>query len=233
MRPTFAAIAIVVVALAGAGLNTAAQTPSQDPPLAVPPVSMLRGGELGELLEIYVPLPDEELQRRLEVARNLSLTTDNEIAHMQRLATMGRGRIDILDEEIATTKVRRDVAKKTNDPAFAELEGTLARQEAEAKYLSKILKAMNADTERAKSENESAIAWSKALELEQKVALRFLELSNGTPTGAEIEDYRSNLKVMLEAQRDVASSNRDRSEMRRKLADARLQQLKAFGTLSK
>lgn len=77
--------------------------------------TMLRGGEMGELLAVYVPRSDAEIQRLLDDARSLQRSPESEVDEARRLASEADGRDRIMEEEIKTTKGRRDVAKNAKD----------------------------------------------------------------------------------------------------------------------
>jgi hypothetical protein len=195
--------------------------------------TMLRGGEMGELLTVYLPRRDAEIQRLLDDMRNLQRSAGSEVDETRRLASEADGRVRIMKEEIATTRVRRDVAKKAKDEsARTELDATLKRQEREQDYLEHLRDALRADADRLDAERTASAARVKALELELQVAKRY-EAIVATHTPDAPDEYCALLGKMLEAQKQSADKWRDASDRRKKVAERRLKQLQSLSKLAK
>jgi hypothetical protein len=194
--------------------------------------TMLRGGEMGELLAVYVPRSDAEVRRLLDDMRNLQRSAESEVAETRRLASEADGRVRIMQEEIKTTKVRRDVAKKEKDQAArSELDATLKRQERERDYLGHLRDALRADADRLDAEKAASGARVKALELELQVADRYEEIAAAQTADAP-DEYCALLGRVLEAQKQSADKWRDASDKRKKVAERRLKQLQSLSKLA-
>jgi hypothetical protein len=194
--------------------------------------SQLPGGMMGELLSVYVPRKEEEIQRLLDEARVLQSMAETELKNSQELSTEAAGRIRIMTEEIAVTKAKRDAAKSAKDKvALAELDAAQKRQEREFKYLNKLSDALHADADRLQSAQAAAGAQAKALEIELQVARQQAALG-ATPASGAVAEYRTQLRRMLEAQRDAATQAGQASEKRKRLVEERLKQLNELAKLS-
>jgi hypothetical protein len=209
-------------------------TPAPPTPApAVMPATMLRGGPMGELLSVYAPRSDSEIQRQLDNARDHQRSTAAELDGSRRLATEADARVKILKEEIETTEARRSAAKKLKDAAAeAEYTATAKRQNDERRYLENLRDAVRAETDRLESEGEAAKARAEALEREQDVARMHARIASAEATPADIEAYRKQLQKMLESYRRSADHSKNAAEARKKLAQRRLKQLESLSKLS-
>ncbi len=226
------------VALLGAsmlpGPATAQSPPDSAATRAMRTAPLLRGGEMGELLSVYVPRAESELRRLLEESRNLERSAGSEVDNSRRLATEADGRARIMKEEIETTKVRRDVAKKSKDKtAQSELDATSKRQSRELDYLENLRDALRADADRLESERAAAAARAKALELELRVTHRNAEIGSAPVTAETASQYRSLLREMLEAYKQSADRWADASGKRKRVAERRLKQLESLSKLAR
>jgi hypothetical protein len=217
--------------------STAAPAPP-DSVAAAPPspreVTMLQGGAMGELLSIYVPRSEAEIQTSMGFARDLAVSNEREIQTNRRLAMEAEGRLRVIKEELETTKVRRDVAKKAKDEAQkGQLDEVVKRQERERDYLQRLHDAMRADTERLDAERLAAETWVKSLEEESLVARRHAEIGAREPSPAEAADYRSRLRRMLDTQKQAAERWGKASDLRKLVAERRIKQLEAQSKLTR
>jgi len=227
-------LSLPAFARAQAPSDSVANAPTTTAAMKSSSATMLRGGEVGELLSVYVPRDPSEVQRALEYAQFLERSAASEIDETRSLSSEADGRARIMKEEMQTTKVKRDVAKKAKDPtAQADLNATYKRQTREQSYLVHLRDALRADADRMEAERSAASARVKSLELEVRVAQKQAELSGGTPSGEDVSQYRSMLKAMLDAQRQAADRSRDASDKRKRVADRRIKQLAALSKISK
>jgi len=195
--------------------------------------TMLRGGEMGELLAVYVPRGSAEVQHQLDDARNSDRAAATAVDGTRRLAADADGRARITREELQSNRVRLDVARKSGDvTAATELEAAYRRQSKEMDYLTQMRDALRADADRMDADRLAASAHIHALELELAVARKQIELSARKPEPAAVQQYRLLLHDMLDAQRTAAEKVRDAAERRRLAADRRLKQLESLGRLS-
>jgi hypothetical protein len=196
--------------------------------------SLLRGGEMGELLAVYVPRGSMEVQHQLDDARTSDRSAATMVDGTRRLAADADGRARIMREELQSNRVRFDVARKSQDAvATTELEAAYKRQSRELDYLTQVRDALRADADRMDADRAAASAHIHALELELAVAQKHIELSRGRkPTAATVSQYRLLLHDMLDAQRTAAERVRDAAERRRLVADRRLKQLESLNKLS-
>jgi len=222
--------------------------------------TLLRGGELGELLSVYVPRNESEVQRLLGDSRDAEQSVLNEVERTRKLAQDADGRARIMKEELEATRVRRDVARQSKDAAtMAALEQAFQRQDRERAYLEDLRDALRADIERQNAERDAAASRTRALELELRVVVRNRELtspqhgSSGTrgatgttgatsataatttapaPTAAALAEYRGLLRDMLEAQREAAGRWATAAERRQLLAERKIKQLDALTRLA-
>ena len=135
-------------------------------------------------------------------------------------------------EEIQTTRVRLDVARKARDVAAStELEAAYKRQSHEFDYFQQLRDALRADADRLEAERSAASARTRALELELNVARKNAELMVTQLPGA-VAKYRVLLHDMLAAQKAAAERGRDAAELRRLVAERRLRQLDSLTRLS-
>jgi hypothetical protein len=221
---------------------TGTPTPTPAPAVAGTPAvtsvslskTMLRGGQMGELLSVYVPRQESEISRLAGDARAMQRSAESEIDEARNLATEADGRVRITSEEIETTKTRRDVARKAKDEAArAELEATLKRQSSEKAYLERLRDALRADADRLEADREASQARVKALDLELEVARSYVQVGSPSATPEMVTQYRQSLQRMLDAQKNSAEHWKDASEKRRQVADRRLKQLQSLSKLSK
>ena len=202
-------------------------------PLAGNAATLLRGGEMGELLAVYVPRGETEVQRMLEDAREAERSAAGEVESIRRLEADADGRARIMREEIQTTRVRWDVARATRDQrASAELDATYKRQVRERVYLEQLRDALRADAGRLEADRAAAGAWVKALELELLVSRKNLDLSGPVAPPHLVAQYRSLLRQMLDAQQAAAIRAREAADHRRLVAERKLRQLESLNRLS-
>ena len=222
--------------------------------------TLLRGGEMGELLSVYVPRNESEVQRLLGDSRDAEQSVLNEVERTQKLAQDADGRARIMKEEMEATRVRRDVARQANDAAsLAQLEQAYQRQDRERAYLEDLRDALRADIERQDAEREAAASRTRALELELRVVQRNRELTSPprgssstrtaatgapapsaaasatpapAPSAAALTQYRALLRDMLEAQRLAAGRWATAAQRRQLLAERRIRQLDALTRLT-
>src|SRR5262252_8060530 len=196
--------------------------------------SLLRGGEMGELLTIYVPRGAAEVQHQLDDARASDRAAATTVDGTRRLAADADGRARIMREELQSNRVRYDVAHKAQDNvATTELDAAYKRQSKELDYLTQMRDALKADADRMDADRVAAAAHIHALELELAVSTRQAQLATGKrPPDATVAQYRLLLHDMLDAQRTAAERVRDAAERRRLAADRRLKQLESLGRLT-
>ena len=196
--------------------------------------SMLRGGEMGELLSVYVPRGTSEVQHQLDDARASDRAAATMVDGTRRLAADADGRARIMREELQSNRVRYDVARRAQDQvATTELDVAFKRQTKELDYLTQMRDALKADAERMDADRIAASAHIHALEMELALSTRHAQLSTGKrPADATVVQYRLLLHDMLDAQRTAAERVRDAAERRRLVADRRLRQLESLGKLT-
>jgi len=196
--------------------------------------SLLRGGEMGELLAVYVPRGSGEVQHQLDDARASDRAAATTVDGTRRLAADADGRARIMREELQSNRVRYDVARKSQDNvATSELDVAYKHQSKELDYLTQMRDALRADADRMDADRVAAAAHIHALELELSVSTRHAQLSTGKrPPDATVAQYRLLLHDMLEAQRTAAERGRDAAERSRLAADRRLKQLESLGRLT-
>jgi hypothetical protein len=193
---------------------------------------MLNGGPLEELLSVYVPRPESEIRRLLEDAREMETSASSEIEVARRLAAEADGRQKIMSEEIKTTQVRRDVAKKAKDePLRATLDAAVKKQSNEKKYLEHLRDALRADASSLEADRKASAMRVKALELELQAAQKHAEISAGVFDPAKVPAYQSLLRNLLEAQKQSADAWKDASGKRKQVAERRLKQLQSLSKL--
>ncbi len=254
---------IVVLVGVCAAARLAAQAPTAPPGTTggSARTTLLKGGEMGELLTVYVPRNESEVQRLLGDSRDMELGMAKEVESTRKLATEAEGRARIMKEELEATRVRRDVARRSKDAAaISELEAAFQRQDREHTYLEDLRDALRADIDRIDAEREAAASRSKALELELRVVQRHRVLTNPrrnepssssgagttpdvraaaantptsvTPSPGEIAHYCTLMRDMLDAQRDAAGRWATAADRRRSLAERKIRQLDALTRLS-
>ena len=222
--------------------------------------TLLKGGEMLELLSVYVPRNESEVQRLAADSRDTEAGMTQELEKTRTLATAAEGRARIMKEEQEATRVRRDVARKSKDAAAtAELEAAYVRQDREQSYLEDLRNALRADIDRIEAEREAAASRTKALELELRVVQRYREITNRdrkssgadakggagaaseartaattaeAPTPGQTAEYRSLLRDMLDAQRDAAGRWSTAAARRQALAEKKIKQLDAYTRLT-
>ena len=200
--------------------------------LVGPMATLLRGGEMGELLSVCVPRGEADVQRQLDDARKVERSAAEQIDGTRALGEDADGRVRILREEIQTTRVRLDVARRAGDlAAIRELENMYKRQNHEFEYFQQVRDALKADVDRLEAERSAASARTRAFELELNVARKNAELMVTQIPGA-VAQYRALLRDMLDAQRSAAERGRDAAEFGRLVAERRLRQLDSLARLS-
>ena len=237
MRRSPIALAVAVILLAVAVRHAArAQPPDTTGRSAIVGTaeSLLRGGEMGELLAVYVPRGSGEVQHQLDDARASDRSAATMVDGTRRLAADADGRARIMREELQSNRVRYDVARKAQDAvATGALDAVYKRESKELDYLTQMRDALRADAERMDADRIAASAHIHALELELAVSTRHAQLATGKrPPDATIAQYRLLLHDMLDAQRTAAERVRDAAERRRLAADHRLKQLESLTRLS-
>jgi hypothetical protein len=229
-------LAGMTLALWLAALPARAQAPADTvrrSPLTGNSATLLRGGPMGELLAVYVPRLETEVQRLLEDARELERWAMDEVESTRRLALDADGRARIMREEIQTTRVRWDVARAAKDAAaLAALDAAHKRQVRERTYLEQLRDALRADADRIEADRSAATARVKALELELLVARKNLDLSGPVASPAAVAQYRALLRQMLDAQQAAAIRARDAADRHRLVAERKLRQLETLNRLS-
>lgn len=202
-------------------------------PLAGNAATLLRGGEMGELLAVYLPRAEVQVQRMLEDAREAERSATGEVESIRRLAEDAEGRERIMREELQTTRVRWDVARTSRDArASTQLDATYKRQVRERAYLEQMRDALRAEADRLESERAAAAAWVRALELELLVTRKNADLSGPVVLPGAVAQYRLLLRQMLDAQQAAAIRGRDAADRRRLVAERRLRQLETLNRLS-
>jgi hypothetical protein len=224
-------LAVAITVIPARALAPAATAPPS--PLTSNTTSLLRGGEMGELLAVYVPRTELQVQRLLGDAREAERSAAGEIDATRKLATDADGRARIMREEIQATKVRWDVARTTGDAkAVQALDATYKRQVNERDYLEQVRDALRADADRLEADQVASAASIKALELELLVSRKNLDLSGPKPTPTAVTQYKQLLREMLGAQQDAATRGRDAADRQRLVAERRLRQLDTLNRLS-
>ena len=237
MRRSPIALAVAVILLAAVVRHAAqAQPPDTTGRSAIVGTaeSLLRGGEMGELLAVYVPRGAGEVQHQLDDARTSDRAAATMVDGTRRLAADADGRARIMREELQSNRVRYDVARKAQDAvATGALDAAYKRESKELDYLTQMRDALRADAERMDADRIAASAHIHALELELALSTRHAQLATGKrPPEATISQYRLLLHDMLDAQRTAAERVRDAAERRRLAADHRLKQLESLTRLA-
>lgn len=229
MRSQFSrAVALGLVLSAAILLSTAAgaQSLTQVP-------TLLRGGAMGELFAVYVPRSEMDIQTSLDFFRSLSKEASGDLSEWRRLSADADGRLKILNEEIKTSKTRRDVAKKTGDGSQrAELDKALKQQERERDYLQHMKLTLQTNVDRLLSDQAAADANVKALGLELDVARKHTQMSVGNPIATEISAYHDMLRSMLDAQRTAGDQFSRAGDLRKRVAEQQLRQLQSLDKVS-
>ena len=200
------------------------------------PTSLLRGGPLGELVSIYSPRNPQEIQRQAENAQAEQRMAQGELDASRRNAEAADGQVRIMNEELQTTKTRRDVAKKLkNDADRISLSANTQQQNTEKSYLERLRDALRADADWLESERDAAGARAKAFQAEADVSRKLAQISASasTPYPADLSSYRSLLKQMLDAQKNAANKAIYASSKRKEVADKRLQHLEALSKIGR
>ena len=212
-----------------------AQTPADSTRvtnLVRPVPTAFPSGPMEELLSVYVPRSATRVQRLLDEVREMERRASDEVNEIRRLAEVADGRQRVMKEEVKTTKVRRDVAKKDkNEAARAELDAAVKRQENEQRYLEHLRDALRADADYLDTERDAAAKRATALELELQAAEMHAAISAGGQDPAKVSDYRAVLRRLLEAQKASAERWQDASAKRKKVAERRLKQLQSLSKL--
>ena len=163
-------------------------------------------------------------------------TVQGAIDASRRNAEAADGQVRIMNEELQTTKTRRDVAKKLkNDADRISLSANTQQQNTEKSYLERLRDALRADADWLESERDAAGARAKAFQAEADVARKLAQISASasTPYPADLSSYRSLLKQMLDAQKNAANKAIDASSKRKEVADKRLKQLEALSKIGR
>jgi hypothetical protein len=211
-------------------LAALAQAPVPPPP-QIP--TLLRGGTTGELFALYIPRSESDIQNSLDFFRGLSQSATAELAEARRLALDADGRLKILNQEIETSKARRDVAKRAKDEGQRrELDNAVKQQERERKYLETLEEALQTNASRLESDQAAADAHVKALDSEILAARKHSELSASAPGSAEFSAYRDMLRNMFEAQRTAADLWADAGELRKRVAERQIRQLETLDKMN-
>src|SRR5262249_23971274 len=133
--------------------------------------TMLRGGEMGELLAVYMPRGAGEVQHQLDDARGSDRAAATTVDGTRRLAADADGRTRIMREELQSNRVRYDVARRAGDAiAATELEAAYKRQSNELEYLTQMRDALRADADRMDADRLPAPAHTHALARERAAA---------------------------------------------------------------
>lgn len=202
----------------------------------VAPLSLLRGGPLGELVAIYSPRNVTEIERQIEDAQSQQRLAQSEIDESRRVADAADGQVRIMNEELRTTKTRRNVAKQMkNETDHTTLSADSKRQDTEKSYLERLRDALRADADRLESDRDAAAARAKALHIEADVARKHAQITAtaATPSPTDVASYRDLLKQMLNAQKTAADRGTDAASKRREVADKRLKQLEALSKIGR
>src|SRR5262249_26251848 len=155
------------------------------------------GGEMGELLAVYVPRGASEVQHQLDDARTSDRAAATAVDGTRRLADDADGRARITREELQSNRVRYDVARKAGDPtALAELDVTFKRGTKELDYLTQMRDALRADADRMDADRTAAAAHIHALELELTAATQHDQIVMKKPTPLQVSQYRDLLHDM-------------------------------------
>jgi hypothetical protein len=213
-----------------------AQTGTEPRPAVTVPsaASLLKGGAMGELLTVYVPRSQQDIQQLIETSKSLQRGAQEEIDDAKQIAQEADGRAKVMSEELETSQTKLKVAKTSKDKtASAELDGTIKRQKHELDYLQKLRAAASTDADRLKSEQSAVAARQKSLELELDVAKQHAALGAGTPSADAEAKYRAQLRNLLEAQRTAADRSSDAAKLLKSVADKRLKQLSSLAKISK
>src|SRR5215831_18800203 len=119
-RPTLvlasAASLVAATLVPTSALAQAKPDTSQRAAIVGPAESLLHGGEMGELLAVYVPRGASEVQHQLDDARTSDRAAATAVDGTRRLADDADGRARITREELQSNRVRYDVARKSGDP---------------------------------------------------------------------------------------------------------------------
>lgn len=213
--------------------------------------TLLRGGELGELLAVYMPRNETEVQRLLGDSRDMEGALAGDLERTRKLALDADGRARIMKQELEVTRARRDVARRAGDaPAAAGLEAEFQRQDRERAYLENLRDALRADAERLTAEREAVALRTAALDKELGVVQRYRIMTTprttgphasatpaatggaAAPTPEALALYRRQLRDMLEAQRVAADRFVRVAERRRQLAELKIRQMDALTRLT-
>jgi len=195
--------------------------------------SSLKAGPQAELMSVFTPRSQDEIQRRLEFARTNQEYAERDIALSHRLVQDAEGRVKISSEELGTTRTRLSVAKKANNAADRQtLELALKRQEAEKKYLASLLDVVKADADWLDSRKSAAEARVKALEIEKDTTKKYAELSSvASNKTADTSGYQGLLRQLLDAQRKAADHAEDAASKEKEAAARRVKQLDTLAKL--
>jgi len=199
------------------------------------PPSILRGGKTGELMAVYTPRSEDEIQRLLDNAKSSQLSAENNYAESVRLAQSANGQLQIMTEELRTTQTRLSVAKKAkNSSDVLVLTGEAKRQQAEKKYLVSLANAMNADMASLDSQRAAAGAQVKALQIESDAAKKHNDIvAANLEKESDSTSYAALLKQLFSAQMTAANRALDAASKQNAVASRKLKQLDALSKLSK
>ncbi|MCC6349262.1 MAG: hypothetical protein IT347_06685 [Candidatus Eisenbacteria bacterium] len=233
-RPLLGTVSLLLTLASVPCSSALAQTPAESPTTSAPtsPATMLPGGQLAELLSIYVPRSESDLGRYLEDARDLQRASASEIDDTRRRAAEADGRAKIMKEEMKTSKVRRDVAGKAKDQAQrTQLDAAFKQQTNEQAYLLRQRDALRADAVRLEAERQAWDLRVKALELELDAARKHAEVVAQPSDANKVAEYRSLLRNLLEAQKQAANRWIEASADRKRVAERKLAQLQSLSRL--
>ena len=197
------------------------------------PPSMLKGGITGELLAVYTPRSQKDVQERLDSAKSLLKSAESSREEGETRAKSANGQLQIMLEEQQTTKTRLDVAKKEkNSSDVALLTAEAKRQQAERKYLSSLRDTTKADMELLDSQRVAVDAQVKMLQIELDSAKKREELAAGNSENKNgNSDYAALLKKLFSAQKEFADRASEAASKQQKLASRKLKQLDVWSKL--
>ncbi|HEX5000572.1 MAG TPA: hypothetical protein VFY29_20280 [Terriglobia bacterium] len=211
--------------------NALSQAPAFSASFSDDVPTLLSGGAMGELTRIYSPRNEKAIESSLDFARDLEQSSINELDETTRLEREADGRVRIMKEEIETSKVRRDIAKKAKEPAIRRFDDAVKQQERELKYLKQVQEALRVNSDRLESDRVAANTYRKALELELDVARRRGKIGP-SPAPEEISDYRDMLGRLFQAQKTAADRWVDAGKLRKRAAEQRIKGMRALERLA-
>ena len=198
------------------------------------PPSMLKGGITGELLSVYTPRSQKDVQERLDSAKSLLKSAETSRAEGETKAKSADGQLQIMLGEQQTTKTRLDVAKREKNASdVALLSAEAKRQDSEKKYLTSLRDTMKADMELLDSQRSAVDAQVKMLQIELDSAKKREELESGSlEDKAGNAEYAALLKKLFSAQKEFADRASEAAAKQQSLASRKLKQLDVWSKLS-